>query len=775
MRRFTLLALLLLSVPAFGVIIRLTPMADLLKDSTFIAEATVDTLDAKRPAMMLKLGKSLKGKPEFAKMPVLINGDAGAKKRKEVPQLLERVSEKMQLVVFAVKRGKGWLGFGYTNGTWFAMSGQVVEGEVRWTFDHLEPYLQRTYKGTTAEMIKLIGDVQAGKRKPPPPDAKGKPGLGPKATKTSIEHEPYRRGLVVAPFVAGPLALLAMLFPAVFAGWERWLALLVSGCTSLTLLTVYYLFEAQLTGCWFASPVAVWAQVTLIHLVGLAWAWSRHQQRVTTGQAPLLPRQAEVIALLGLTVLGLVLVGAVQAGYLQGQNLLQQAWWPVVVFVAGLALATGYAVALRLQGPQLTPATSCESVILLGVMGASVLIGPALVKTRPAIADTEDVQLMWTFRLPSGGMISSSPLVHGARVYIAAAQGDSFSRNGALYCLDRESGEVIWSFDNDGKMKIVHSSPVIADGVLYIGEGFHDDEHCKLFALDPESGDKKGEFETGSHTEATPVVAGDAVYVGAGDDGLYRISRAGLKKAWNFAGFHIDSGPAVVDDALYVGSYVGDLFKETAVFRLDAATGKVRWRVPTDLPVATRVLASQGRVYAGLARGRSTEEPEMPAGRVLCLETEKGKPVWQRKFPQGVFTPIVADYQQVYFGTNDGVYHAVDRNDGGTIWSRKVGGKIAAGPALERPSGTEEQPSRIYIVSMDGILTAMRPESGEFIWRKALAGEHQELEVLSTPALEVEGEGEGQLVRQLYVALTIKGSGFGVGEVRCYEDRTGTK
>jgi outer membrane protein assembly factor BamB len=383
---------------------------------------------------------------------------------------------------------------------------------------------------------------------------------------------------------------------------------------------------------------------------------------------------------------------------------------------------------------------------------------------------------MWTFRLPSGGMISSSPLVHGGRVYIAAAQGDSFSRNGALYCLDRDSGEVIWTFDNDGKMKMVHSSPVIADGVLYIGEGFHEDAYCKFFALDPETGDKKGEFETGSHTEATPVVAGDAVYVGAGDDGLYRVTRAGLKKAWNFGGFHIDSGPAVVGDALFVGSYVGDTFKDTAVFRLDAATGKVRWRVPADLPVATRVLASEGRVYAGLAMGRSTEQPEMPAGRVLCLETEKGKPAWQLKFPQGVFTPLALDQQRLYFGTNDGVYHAVDRKDGGTIWSRKVGEGIAAGPALERPAGSEEQPSRIYLVSRaDGILRAVRPTSGEFIWSKALVAEQTDVEVLSTPALEVEGEGEGKLVRRLYVALTIKGSGFGVGELRCYEDRTGTK
>src|SRR5205085_2105152 len=157
-------------------------------------------------------------------------------------------------------------------------------GEWRWSFDHLEPYLQRTYKGTTADLL----DIVSGKKKAPKPDAKGKPGIGPKA-KSALDREPPLRGVIPAVFVGGPLALLALLFPAVFAGWERWLVLLTTLGTSATVLFVHFWFAESIGPTWLGSNVAVWTQVTLIHLLGLAWAWSRHQQRVQSGQAPLLP------------------------------------------------------------------------------------------------------------------------------------------------------------------------------------------------------------------------------------------------------------------------------------------------------------------------------------------------------------------------------------------------------------------------------------------------------------------------------------------------------
>ena len=52
-------------------------------------------------------------------------------------------------------------------------------------------------------------------------------------------------------------------------------------------------------------------------------------------------------------------------------------------------------------------------------------------------------------------------MVVGERVYIAAAHDSAFSPYGALYCLERGTGKIVWTFNNKKKMKQVFSTPVV--------------------------------------------------------------------------------------------------------------------------------------------------------------------------------------------------------------------------------------------------------------------------------------------------------------------------
>src|SRR5262249_21823045 len=163
----------------------------------------------------------------------------------------------LPLVLFLQQRDNDYTGFAYTNGTWFQLVGSADGGKVQWGFTHLEPYLRRTYKGTTAELRQVVVDGLAGKRKPPPVNPKEKPGRGRGVEPRKTEGGGARNVLParsaseggVAPslalragkvgsapvfaviptvFVGGPLAVLAMLFPAVFGGlllfFRRWVA-----------------------------------------------------------------------------------------------------------------------------------------------------------------------------------------------------------------------------------------------------------------------------------------------------------------------------------------------------------------------------------------------------------------------------------------------------------------------------------------------------------------------------------------------------------------------
>jgi outer membrane protein assembly factor BamB len=772
---------LLAGSPVQALVTRLTPLADVMKESTFIITAKVDSLDKDRPAMVLLVDEVLKGKFTGKKLPVLLKGDPGAVKRKESAKLLARLEPKLRLVLFLTARGEGQIAFAYSNGTWFSMDGVKVDGEWRWSFSHLEPYLRRTYKGTTAEMIETVRDGLSGKRKPPAVDSKAKPGLGPEvgAKKTSQATAPWHepKGAVVPTvLIGGPLAMLAMLFPTVFGGWKRWLALLSTVGTTSTLLTLHWWKGDALVGSWWGTPTALWAVMTAVTAVGMAWAWNRHTQRVQSGEAPLIAGPLETAVLLGAAVAGMVglLVGQWVFGHRIRDLAGDKQWWPVVGFVAALWIGAIYVLWTRLRGPRMIPALGTEAVVLTGLVVVSIFLGTGLRKTARAggLESSSGPRLhqVWTFRLPSKGAILSSPLVVGDRVYVAAAHEDIFRPYGAVYCLDRATGAVRWSFSDKAKMKQVYSSPVVVGDRLYIGEGFHEDSDCRIFCLGAEKGAKLWEYATGSHTESTPCVVDGRLYCGAGDDGLYCLNAEDGKELWKFSSFHIDSTPVSAYGSVYAGCGIGDAFKETAVLCLDAGTGKPRWRYNTQLPVWSRVVVSGGYVYAGMGNGRVNETDDNPAGAVVCLSANKGEEKWKRKLPDGVLGRLAADKRRLFVGCRDGYLYCLRQSNGSQVYRYDMGSSVLAGPVLERdPSG--EGAERVYVASKAGSLACLEPSTGHAIWRYEIGDETTpEIELVATPALEVIATKDGNELRRLYVGLTLLSTGR-IGELHCYEEK----
>ena len=156
-------------------------------------------------------------------------------------------------------------------------------------------------------------------------------------------------------------------------------------------------------------------------------------------------------------------------------------------------------------------------------------------------------------------------------------------------------------------MKEVFSSPCLADGKIYIGEGFHNDSDCKLFCIDAATGKKLWEHATTSHTESSPCVVDGKVFCGAGGDGLLCLdaTREG-QEVWHYNGGHIDCPPLVVGKRVYCGSGVDrdiDSPQETAIFCLDAATGQEVWRVKTNLPCWGKPFVSGGQAFFPLGNG----------------------------------------------------------------------------------------------------------------------------------------------------------------------------
>src|SRR6202171_5504276 len=60
-------------------------------------------------------------------------------------------------------------------------------------------------------------------------------------------------------------------------------------------------------------------------------------------------------------------------------------------------------------------------------------------------------RVLWTFEPPERGAIISSPLVTDQSVFVAAIHDSAFASRGAVYCLDRQSGKKLWTFNEIGR------------------------------------------------------------------------------------------------------------------------------------------------------------------------------------------------------------------------------------------------------------------------------------------------------------------------------------
>jgi outer membrane protein assembly factor BamB len=789
-------ALLVATQTSKAVITRLTPLREVLASEQLILATKVEKLDSEKPAVVLQIEEDLKGKAPFRKLPIHLAADSEGQREKHTGKLLKRLAPELPVIVFASKRGKRYTAFGYTNGTWFQFIGQAGDepATVRWSFTHCEPYLRRTFKGATAELQQIVVDGLAGTRKPPEPDPKEPPGLGPEVEQG---HAPFSRGpaasaaatlavgsrlnggrgtlLAVIPSftILGPLALLAALFPTVFGGlavfMRRWLVLLTVASLNSTLYFAHGWFQGYLRDTWWGTPVALWSTMTVLTLAGIVWSGRR--QRVLSLQnpdsAPPVSRRGEELLLGFCSFLG---VGfAIYCLFLRPS--LAQPWqellilcsvpWVGTLYLAYLRVAAGNA-----QGAD-APRSACGSPCSLGTEGvmlwtfalACVSIG-ALSVARPAAAAIGT--LVWKFEPKEHGAIISSPAITEDRVFVAAIAGSGFSTYGVVYCLNRVTGEEVWRFDDDQAMQQVFSSPCLHAGRLYIGEGLHENRGCKFYCLDAATGHKLWEFETTSHTESSPCAADGKVFFGAGEDGIYCLNAATGTRLWHFQeNLHVDASPKIVGNRLYAGSGVSRTQKETQVFCLDAETGGVLWRNTVELPVWGSPCVSGSRVFFGLGNGRYDESAKQPAGALLCVDADTGKETWCRAVDDAVLMTPTVNGEQVYFGSRDHHCYCLKQADGQLQWKTDMGSPVVA-RLIAGDNG-------IYVAASGGKVCRLGVGDGRPLWSFDVAAYAQsEVTLFASPASWSCPLEERQ--RYLYVGAGLKRAFASQAALYCLAD-----
>src|SRR5207248_6711588 len=108
---------------------------------------------------------------------------------------------------------------------------------------------------------------------------------------TSRPTEPLGSGPLFAVIptlgIGAPLAILALLFPSLFGGvlvlFRQWAAYFTVISVNSLLYCLHLWFAGDFLGAWWTPPGVLWFVMTVVTLLGAAWAWRRHF-RMATGE-----------------------------------------------------------------------------------------------------------------------------------------------------------------------------------------------------------------------------------------------------------------------------------------------------------------------------------------------------------------------------------------------------------------------------------------------------------------------------------------------------------
>ena len=232
------------------------------------------------------------------------------------------------------------------------------------------------------------------------------------------------------------------------------------------------------------------------------------------------------------------------------------------------------------------------------------------------------------------GPSESSPLVVDGLVYVADWRG-------FVYALDERTGKTRWTYRTRGEIK---GGVAISGRRLYVGSYDH-----HLYALNARTGkllwksQAQRRFGNRGTFYSTPAAAYGRVYVGSTDRKVYSFGAATGKLRWSQStGGYVYSSPAVWRRRVYAGSYDGHLYA------FDAATGDVRWKFRGNGPISGSPTVVDGVVYFATLKERT-----------YALDARTGRRLWS--FPDGKYTPVVADPERVYLVGHARLYGLEER------------------------------------------------------------------------------------------------------------------
>ena len=248
----------------------------------------------------------------------------------------------------------------------------------------------------------------------------------------------------------------------------------------------------------------------------------------------------------------------------------------------------------------------------------------------------------WTYSLDAGG---------GAVV--------AGTRGGGVQVRSAIDGSPMWqAADAQQDYESQQSGPcVVGDSVYYYGGG-------RLRALDLTTGRPRWTHPVGEDVPSRPVLRQGVLYLTSGSRVLALDEETGTER-WHFDAPVVLFTPPTLDadGGLYAADYLG------AVFALEAADGRLRWRARTGgRQGVDPVVVEDGTVLVG------------SGDTVYAFDARSGEERWRYSARGDLTGAPAAAGGLVHLGSRDHSVHTLDLPSGRLRWKLDTGGEITGSP-----------------------------------------------------------------------------------------------
>jgi len=265
--------------------------------------------------------------------------------------------------------------------------------------------------------------------------------------------------------------------------------------------------------------------------------------------------------------------------------------------------------------------------------------------------DAKRPKTIWDFK--TGGIVHIKPVLFKDRVYVSSDK---------LYCLDKQSGRLLWDFDTLGDMRA--SAVISDDNRIYFNIG-------GLYCLDAFTGVKIWEFWRGNWSDGQPAVAEGQVYTIA-DKHLYCLDAHNGRLLWEAAVDQSCQPPLFFNGYLFMGC-----FERIACF--SAETGQRLWThilgdknildtIQSEFKTASFAQQDLGATLPGVLMSVSEGLLFCTSlqNKIFCINGMTGEIVWQCDVAHAALNkPVVLD-DHVYVCGNELL--CLDVKTGCIVW-----------------------------------------------------------------------------------------------------------